>query len=247
MRTFTLFILALIPGSLLAYAAYAQEFVVIDSTVAALASGTKLEAGSRLDIPAQGRVVLLGANGKVEALQGPYQGPPPAAAAADSGTASGMINVVAALATASNARQEVGVARAIDWRADALKTPGDALAVDASDGGDVCVFDPGHAQVVHDPNMAGTMTVQSMGDGSQAALTWSKGTVQQPWPSSLSMKDGDMFSFEQPGVDQAAMATIHVLPAAPGASDVERAVLMAQAGCQDQAKRLLAVVARSAK
>jgi hypothetical protein len=241
------FILAAIFSPMVASAAMAQEFVVIDSTVAALSSGTKLEAGSRLDIPAQGRVVLLGSNGKVEALQGPYQGPPPAAASAGGGTASGMISVVAALATASNARQEVGVARAIDWRADALKTPGDALAVDASDGGDVCVFDPGHAQVIHDPNLVGTMTVQSMGDGTQAALTWSKGTLQQPWPASLSMKDGDMFSFEQPGADQAAMATIHVLKAAPGASDVERAVLMAQAGCQDQAKRLLAVVARSAK
>jgi hypothetical protein len=240
------FVLAAIFSPMVASAAMAQEFVVIDSTVAALASGTKLQAGARLDIPAQGRVVLLASNGQVRALQGPYQGPPPATGS-DGGTAGGMMTVVAALATASNARQEVGVARAIDWRADALKTPGDALAVDASDGGDVCVFDPGHAQVIHDPNMAGTMTVQSMGDGSQATLTWTKGTLQQAWPTSLSIKDGDMFSFEQRGGDQAAMATIHVLQAAPAASDVERAVLMAQAGCQDQAKRLLAVVAKSAK
>jgi hypothetical protein len=234
-------ILALMP------AARAQEYVVIESSVAALASGTKISSGTALDIPAQGRVVLLASNGQVQAVQGPYQGPPPAAPGSGGGGASGMINVVAALATASNARQEVGVARAIDWRADALKSPDDALAIDVSDGGDICVFDPAHASVIHDPSAAGTMDVQSMGDGSQATLTWPKGTLQQPWPVALKMNDGDMFSFAQKGADQAAMATIHVLTAPPGATDVEHAVLMAQAGCQDQAKRLLAIVAKTAK
>jgi hypothetical protein len=91
------------------------------------------------------------------------------------------------------------------------------------------------------------MTVQSMGDGSQATLTWTKGTLRQPWPPALKMNDGDMFSFAQKGADQAAIATIHLVTAPPGVTDVERAVLMAQAGCQDQAKRLLAVVAKAAK
>ncbi|HUB97563.1 MAG TPA: hypothetical protein VL993_16690 [Stellaceae bacterium] len=225
----------------------AQEYVVIDSSVAALANGTKLEANATLDIPAKGRVVLLASTGQVQAVEGPYQGPPPAASGASGAGAGGMINVVAALATEGSARHELGVARAIDWRADAIKTPRDALAVDASDGGDICVFDPANADVIHDPSNAGTMTVQSMSNGAQATLTWDKGTLHQPWPSALSMNDGDMFSFEQKGGDQAAMATIHVLKATPAASDVERAVQMAQAGCQDQAKRLLAVVAQSAK
>jgi hypothetical protein len=241
-------LLAVIACLLWASTARAQDYVVIDSSVPALASGTTLRADARLDIPAQGRVVLITSSGQVVAVQGPYQGPPPPAATGAPRTAQGdMVTVLAALASKSDPRKELGAARAINWRANVIKTVNEALAVDASDGGDFCVFDPGHAAVIHDPTMAGTMTVQSMGDGKQATLTWAKDTLQQPWPPALSMNDGDMFSFEQPGAEQAALATIHVLQAAPGASDIERAVQMAQAGCQDQAKQLLAIVAKTAK
>ncbi len=179
-------------------------------------------------------------------MQGPFQGPPPPAAGAER-TAQGDMVTVSSLRSPRRANRAAGTgrcARAINWRANVIKTEGEALPLDALDGGDFCVIDPAHTAVIHDPAMVGTMTVQSMGDGTQATLTWAKDTLQQPWPPALTMSDGDMFSFEQPGAEQAALATIHVLKAAPDASGVERAVLMAQAGCPDQAKQLLAVVAK---
>lgn len=143
----------------------------------------------------------------------------------------------------------LGAVRAIEppWRSDAVNTAADAMAIDASDGGDICLYDPSHAEVMHDPNNAGVMIVQSMSSGKQATLTWEKQALRQSWPSALPLEDGDMLSFEQKGAGQAALATIHLLPPAPAASDVEHALQMARAGCDNQARALLAVIAKSAQ
>jgi hypothetical protein len=230
--------------------AAAEDYVVIDSSLPALAVGATLSSGAKLDIPSQNRVVLMAASGKVVALNGPFQGSPPASGSGPAEGAGGdVLKIVPTLLGAADQHQELGAVRAIDphWRDSAVKTADEALAIDVSDGGDMCVYDPGHVAVIHNPDDAGTMKVQSMSNGAEAALTWDKGALRQPWPSALPLSDGDMFSFEQAGEAQASMATIHVLPPPSGAGDVQRALQMASAGCAGQARLLLAVIAKSAK
>src|SRR5271170_6312791 len=84
----------------------AQDYVVVESSLATLATGTTLSAGATLDIPAHGRVVLVTSGGLVVALQGPFQGTPPAVGSGAARTAQGdMVNVLAALASKAEPRR----------------------------------------------------------------------------------------------------------------------------------------------
>ena len=233
----------------LAAPAVADDYVVIDSSVPAIAVGATLSSDAKLDIDDKGRVVLITSTGRVVTLTGPFHGSPPAGSGPPSSGQGDFLKVLPALFNQNAQRMPLGAVRAVasPWRSDAIKTPADAMAVDASDGGDVCLYDPGHAEIMHDPNNPGVMTVQSMGSGAQATLTWEKDALRQPWPSAVPLTDGDIVSFEQKGAEQAALATIHLLPPEPAASDVERAMQITQAGCDDQARALLAAIARSAK
>ncbi|HUK58565.1 MAG TPA: hypothetical protein VLV50_04980 [Stellaceae bacterium] len=212
----------------------------------AVAKGATIAKGAKLDVPAQGRVVLISDAGQVVTINGPFSGPPPApngpGVPGDRAT-----HVLSALL--NHTQTELGVARAVEshWRDNAVATPADVYAIDASDGGDICLADPAHAVVMHDPAAAGDMSVKSLtGDGA-AKLTWTKGAVRQAWPASFQLADGDMVSFEMAGQDVAAIATIHILPSQDPGGDVARAMALAQAGCTDQARLLLGVIAKKAK
>jgi hypothetical protein len=242
--------LAVLAGLLLAalpMRARAQDYVVIDSSVPALQVGATLAAGAPLDLPDKTRLVLVSASGQVLTVNGPYRGPPPAASGGSPPGSGDVLKVIPTLLGNSDSRQSAGVVRGTDWRAAAANSLGDVTAIDATDGGDACLFDARSAELVHNPSNAGPMKIQSMSNGTAATVKWDSGALRQPWPASLPLADGDTFLFEGSGDNATAMATIHLLPAAPAASDVARAAQMARAGCDDQARLLLAVIAKSAK
>jgi hypothetical protein len=238
--------LACVLAVLLCAPARAQDYVVIDSSLPALAKGATLAKDAKLDVPAQNRVVLITDSGQMVTITGPFSGPPPAA----SGTGVAGSDATKVLASLLNHQQtEVGMARAIEshWRDAAVTTRTDVYAIDASDGGDTCLPGAAHVEVMHDPATAGAMAVKSLTGDAAAKLTWDKGAVRQAWPASFPLSDGDMVSFELSGQDVAAIATIHILPAQGAADDVARAVELAKAGCDDQARLLLGVIAKGAK
>ncbi len=212
-----------------------------------------MTAGTTLAVPDRARVVLVNANGQVTTITGPYQGAPPAPPGGAGGaTAPGSDNVAKLLATlidGGDQRQALGIVRGTDvaWRRETVHAPADVLAIDATDGGDACVYDASRAMVTHDPARDGTMTVQDMSDGAKAPLQWPKNTAQLPWPAALTLTDGGSYLFEQPGAGDATVAIVHLLQAGAGASEVARAVQMAKAGCGSQARLLLALVAKAAK
>ncbi len=228
--------------------AFAADYVVVESSVPALAAGSAVASDQPLDLGANARVVLLNSSGQMMTVTGPFKGPPPAAK--DSAQAAGgdTVKLVANL-LAGHTENQLGAVRGVEWRADAVKTAPDALAVDASSGNepDMCVFDPRAAEIIHDPGKAGAMTVQSMSTGAEAKVQWQKDMLRQPWPAALQLTDGDILTFVPDGAEQAVTVNIHVLPPQAGASDVERALQMAREGCNDQAKSLLTVTAKSAK
>jgi len=228
--------------------AFAADYVVVESSVPGLAAGTAVASDQALDLGDNARVVLLSASGQMMTVTGPFKGPPPAAKDTAQTAGGDTVKLVANL-LAGHTENQLGAVRGVVWRADAVKSAADALAVDASSGDepDMCVFEPGAAEVIHDPGHAGAMTVQSMSTGAEAKLQWEKDMLRQPWPAALQLTDGDILTFVPDGAEQAVTVTIHVLPPQDGASDVERALQMARAGCDDQAKSLLMVTAKSAK
>ena len=242
------FLAAVLVLCLSAVAASAEDLVVIESSVPALAAGATVSADASVEVPAGGRVVLASPSGQVVTLTGPFKGVPPAAG----GTGAPQGNMVKTLSTLfghADQRTALGVVRATDanWRQDSTKTVADVLAIDSTDGGDACIFDPAHAAILHNPSHHGEMSIEPMNGGDKVKIVWPKDTLQLPWPPTLPIADGDGFVFEQFGENAAAIVTVHVLKAKDSASDLDRAAQMADAGCRDQARLLVALVARSAK
>lgn len=226
-------------------AAHSEEFVVIQSSLAALPAGTAVGPDRTLDVPARGRIVVLGASGRVVAVDGPFHGKLPA----DTGPSSSPeLKAIAELFGNKDPRTaDVGTMRAAEpgWVRGVVTTPAEAMAVDASDGGDQCLYDPASAEVMHDPASPGVMTVQSMMSGERATLVWDKGAVRQPWPAAVPLRDGASYLFQQ-GQESPAVAVLHLLAQAPR-NEVDRVAQVAGMGCTEQARLLLGLIAQRAK
>jgi len=225
----------------------AQDYVVIDSSVDTVKPGATLVSGAVIDVPEGGRIVLITASGGVKLIAGPFHGPLPKTetGSAPSG-GSQIVDAMAGLFRNPDRRGEPYVARGMDWRTEMVKTRDDVLAIDASDGGDMCVLDQGAAALIHDPDRPGAMMVQSE-SGPKATVEWKKGVLRQPWPWAVPLADGELYLFEQAQATSVATAIVHVLKLEPAADDVRTAAQMAASGCRDQALLLLALVAKSAK
>jgi hypothetical protein len=228
--------------------AAAEDLVVIDSSVPALPPGATVGSAASVEVPTGGRVVLASQSGQVVTINGPYKGAPPAAAGGTGAGSADVLKVLPTLFGRADQRQALGAVRATDaaWRQDSVKSLSDVMAIDSTDGGDVCIVDPANTVLVHNPSRRGPMTIEPMNGGDKVTVDWPKDTLHLPWPAKLPIADGDAFVFEQQGESAAAIVTVHVLPA-QAASELGRAAQMAEAGCRDQARLLVSLVAKSAK
>ena len=231
------------------FAARAEPLVVIESNAPALAVGTVVADGASVTLPDKARVVLAGESGQLVTLTGPFNGVPPAKKTCDSGGR--VLTAISSLVnTNKNETGSVGAVRAADvaWRSDTAKSLQDVLAVDVANGGDVCLYDANAGALVRNPaSPPGTVTIHAMDGDQTAKFDWPKGAMREPWPKDLPLGDGKAYIIEVTGQSEAAMATIHVLPAGKATSDLQRAAQLADNGCSDQAKLLLTVMAKGAK
>jgi hypothetical protein len=232
------------------FGARAEDFIVIESSVASVPAGTTVTPATQLQVPANARVVLAAPSGQVLTINGPFAGTPPASGGGAAAGGSGeMLRTLSALLGNADQRQALGVVRATDvsWRQASVKSLDDVFAIDTTDGGDACVYDPAQTMLVHNPSRSGQMTIEPMTGGSKVSIEWPEHTAHLPWPAALQLGDGDAFVFQQVGEDAAAIVTVHVLSAKDSAGGLDRAAQMAQAGCRDQARLLLGFLAKSAK
>ena len=232
-----------------AFAARAEDLVVIDSTAAEVKVGAVVASGASITVPDKARVVLAAESGQIITLTGPFQGVPPSKAA--DGASGRVLTAISSLVKQSeNETSSVGAVRAADvkWRAEAAKSLQDVLAIDVADGGDVCLYDANAAALTRNPaSPPGTVTIHAMDGDAMAKFDWPKGALLQPWPKQLPLGDGKAYVIEVSGQSEAAMTTVHILPPDKASSDLQRAAQLADSGCDGQAKLLLKVMAKSAK
>jgi hypothetical protein len=223
--------------------AIAKQLVVTASTVPTIKPGQTIDGDATLSLPDGGKVTLIGADGKVVSLQGPYSGKP------GEGGGGGDPALVTKLARLLNDKgsgdsNAIGAVRAagVAWRADQAKTLGDILAINATDGGDACLYNPANAELTHDPSTGpGPLTIHAMDGDAAGTLTWPQAPTRAPWPKGVPLADGHTYVLEQAGQASAAMVTIHVLSGA-GPTDLQRIAQLADAGCTEQAHLLLSLI-----
>ena len=223
-----------------AASAAAAEMVVIESNVPSLAVGKVLAESEKVSIAEKGRVVVLAPTGKMVTLQGPYSGAVPGSDAKPDG------RLAIALASLVKRKGEetgsVGAMRALgaEARIDTLKNAADVLTIDPSAEGAVCLYEPGAKSIARNPlSRLDKLVIHDIDSGESATLVWPKDNETIAWPAALPLKDGKSYLVEQPGRAIANQITVHFLKPETGASDIERAAQLAEAGCDTQAWLLL--------
>ena len=228
-----------------AFAADAEQFVVVESSAADVPIGKELSPGAPISVPDSARVVLVGSSGQVVTLTGPFQGVPKADAPGE--PQSRVFEAIASLAARSGTTMGVSRAAGPNWRAAAARKPDDVFAVDATEGGDTCLYDLSKARLTRDPSAPpGETKIQAMESQAAATIAWKQGAAYMPWPRQVPLADGGSYLIEQAGQESAAVATVHLLRSDPAMTGVQRAALLAEKGCDAQARLLLAIIARPA-
>jgi hypothetical protein len=231
---------------LAAVAARAETFVVVESSAADVKVGAELADGAAITVPEQARVVLVSSSGQIVALSGPFQGVPKPDSSGK--PQNRVFDAIASLVAKSGTTVGVSRATAPGWRADAAKVPDDVFAIDASDGGDTCLYDLSNARVTRDPSAGpGDTTITAMESAATATVAWTHGTTYAPWPKEVPLADEGSYVIEHAGRDAAAVATVHLLHADPTMTGLQRVAQIKESGCDAQARLLLAIIARTSK
>jgi len=228
-----------------AASAATAEMVVIESNVPTLAVGKVLPASANVSIAEKGRVVVLAPTGKMITLQGPYSGAVPGGDAKPDG------RLALALASLVQRKGEetgsVGAMRALGpERIESVKNAADVLTIDPSGEGPVCLYEPGSKSFLRNPlSRLDRLVIHDIDSGESATLVWPTDRQTVAWPAALPVKNGKSYLVEQPGRAVANQITVHFVKPETGASDIERAAQLAEAGCDTQAWLLLRLAGKN--
>ena len=239
-----IFAMAAIAG-LVASAARAEDYVVVESTAPAIKVGTEISAQAGLNVPDRARVVLLRADGQMVTVDGPFQGVPKSTPA---GAADSRLFVAITTLVRSGQQQDniqVAAVRATDagWRATHAESERDILAIDTMEGGDTCLYDPAAAELIRSPANQSQTSVLALTSAGSVAVAWPLGASRVPWPKEVALEDGANYVIEQEGHAGASMTTVHVLRREPGQSELQRVAQLAEHGCTSQARLWLRMIA----
>lgn len=237
------FMLALLFGLLAPQPALAQNLVVLESTLPNYALGTEVSADAALNLPDKSRLVLVTEDGRSVVLAGPYQGNAKSKLGAGGGGNKAFSTALASLVR--SAQEETSSVGAV--RAAGIGTHDEALMVNLSESGDYCVADPAKLMMTRYKHETGPkLSITVVADSSEVQIAWPSGTDRTAWPAAAKFDDGAKFIVSQDGKDSRTLITL-VKVSGSYPTLAHEAVEMANAGCAEQARMLLALMRRQAK
>jgi hypothetical protein len=210
--------------------ARAGELVVIEATGTSLKAGQTIDDGERLVLKEGEQVSLVGEDGNVRKLRGPYDRAP--------GSASeGGVEVSKALsALVSGQRSEYGVIRS---KVDAVNLP-TPWVVDVTHSGKVCMR-AGERLVFWRPDSArdAMLIIMPVDRSWRASAPWPKGAVQLEAPSNFPLRERRTYLFTIGG--RTSALTLLAVPDTL-VNDRMRAAWMLEMNCIAQTKALLSAM-----
>ncbi|QNT68882.1 hypothetical protein [Defluviicoccus vanus] len=224
-------------------AAGAAELVIVESTAPQLPAGQVINTTSPLVVPAGARIAIVGDDGKVNRIEGPYSGTPTAAAPAAGGAAAGGDKgVVPALsrlfADKGPSASSWGTFRGAEG-GDGADTPPEVWAINMMHAETVCV--PSGVEPFlwrADASQAASLILLQLATGREGAIEIIPGKQTAPWPPTLQLRDGGEYAIRDTGNTWERRLFIRVIPA-DKSSGIAQVAWMSDAGCVRQAKRLL--------
>lgn len=216
-------------------AAAANQFVVVASTEAAWKPGQIVPAGTTFDLPAGGKVTLVGADGSQVHIRGPYRGAPAViTGAAGSGQ---MLQQLAQLV--SRDRTETSALGATRT-ADLIQVPGrDPLSIDVTRSGPQCIAAgklPMLWRAASSRPASGTLV--RAGTDQLGAVQWATGNHSATWPQGVAAIGGARYVIRLRDRPQPTEIELKLVPGnLPSVG--HKALWMNEQGCVEQARLLL--------
>lgn len=236
--------LALLAWALMAPigAAQAADVVVVESTAPELPAGQVIKAGTPIRIPAGARIAVVGEDGKVVKLAGPFSGvaAPATAAASDKGTVQALSRLFADKGPAATSW---GTFRGDIASDDTAGTPPEVWAVNIMRSETVCL-PAGTRPMIWRPDASQPMSaiLLQLSSGREGSIALDAGQQSLPWPSAPEIVDGGEYAIRETGGNGVRRLFVRLIPASQE-SGVPQVAWMSDAGCLRQAKTLLAQVA----
>ena len=216
-------------SALLAGAAHAAQYVVVEARGVAMKPGTVLDPSKPLSLKQGQHVTLISDSGVTLKLDGPFDRAP----SVENSKGVDLASTLKGLVTERQARlTEVGTTRG-----KAGVTLPDPWLLDSSSGGNACLLE-GQAPVFWRPDASGAIDFAIMpADRSwKAEATWPSGVDRLAVATPIVIRGDAAYFVSYNGTEVAI--TIDTIPAALP-NDKMRAAWMAEKGCEAQAEALL--------
>ena len=220
--------------------AQARDLVVVESTAPDLPAGRVVNGSAPLSLKAGTRVTLIGDDGKVIKLDGPFNG------AVGNSAKSGDPAVVAAISrlfegqTAENT--SLGTFRGGSHSVKGDAVPADALAIDIRRPGTQCVAaGTGPTLWRADAGREATVALQQLPGGPGGLVRFPTSAETAAWPVSVPIADNVEYLVRDASDAWSNTLRLRLLPAS-AADGLHRVVWMADNGCTGQARALLATL-----
>lgn len=225
--------------------ASARQLVVVDSTVPELAPGKVLTAGTPVILPPGAKVTLVGDDGRMQKVEGPFSGTlggGPAQAGGDPA----VVDTLSKLFTSPTETAALGTFRSAEPQMSGFRGTGstgdpsapDLWAINVQRGGDQCI-QPRTQPMLWRPDAVreATVAVQRLPDGPGGLVRFSAGAQSVAWPGGVPVQDGNYVLRDSADAWKTTLS-LRVVP--DGLSgEINRAVWMADHGCESQAKALI--------
>lgn len=218
----------------------AAELVVIDSTVPRLAPGQIIDSTKPLRLGAGTRLSLVGENGKVIRLQGPFSGLPPTGNG-DAAEDQGVVRALSRLFSPNHPQDSTwGTFRGAETLrgAEALNPP-DVWAVNVQRSETVCL-PAGAGPSLWRPHAETELMVilLHLASGQEATVTFAAGEASAPWPPDVPLFDGGVYVVRDLANQWERRLSVRMIPPDRDAP-VAQVAWMSDMGCIRQARELI--------
>lgn len=212
--------------------ASAGQLVILESTAPGFKPGQIIDSTKSLNIGAGLHLSVIGGNGVVRSIQGPFSGLP------GGGGKSADPSLVGALSKLIGAQKSESMALGVTRAMETTRPP--IWAIDVLSTGDHCVL-AGSPPILwrHRSRKPAKLAIRNLTDMFKLTVPWPAGAAQIPWPADMPLTDGVEYLAKVSTKLSAARLKVHIVPAHLP-TDAHRAVWVAERGCRGQARALLA-------
>jgi hypothetical protein len=218
----------------------AAELVVIDSTVPRITPGQIIDSTKPLKLAAGARLSLVGEDGRVIKLQGPYSGAP-MTGEGDEARDKGVVRALSRLFSPTHPQDSTwGTFRGAETLrgAEALNPP-DVWAFNVLRSETVCL-PSGAGPILWRPHAEAELMVLllHLATGREATVTFAPGEASASWPPEVSLLDGGIYVIRDIANQWERRLLVRLIPPDRD-TPVTQAAWMSDAGCIGQAKELV--------